>query len=797
MSIGTGVRITAGFTGLLGFLLLCQALGYAQEPGYPENGTASVGQAAPGLGYPDSPTASVEHPFPATTAVELPSPVTSAVEPGVVTGKVLEMGTRRPIEGASIFLLPVREFAMTEKDGSFVLRADPGEYQLSAVMVDYLKPRPMPVLLSPGGETEVTVYLEQRFYSPLEVIVETKREREVSEQVLEKAEAERVAGTSGDIIRSIQTLPGVTTGGTDMSGALFVRGGSPTENLYIMDLAPVVSIFHFGGFYSTINPDLIEDIRFYAGGFGPKYGFNTGGIIDITTRDGRRDRAGGRVNVSFLMADGQVEGPLGERGSFFISGRRSYVDIFQPLLEGEDYSVYPRFWDYQAKFSYEAGEKNKIGVLLFGSADTLLFSTDMENRNDPVLSGSVDSDIYFHTQIISLRSLISPRLTLKASVYNSVDGARANLNQDIYIDSHFYTPGFRTWLEWDMGEHSRLRAGTDFMYIYFHIDGRVIYLPREEDAVPPNVTFAERIPTQFDQGTYGGGTALEDELSWGGLKVVPGVRMDYVEILDEWNFSPRVRFSYQLPADLKIKGATGLYHQLPSPTEYAEGYGNPEVDSTPVVHYVAGVEKKFGPNVTLDLQGYYKDYNDMIARSDDPAEVYNMEGDGFSTGVEVLLRHQLTRRFFGWLAYSYCISRRKWPGQEEWVPSFYEQPHSLALVMNYQLASKWNAGAKFMYQSGMHYTPLKPGFYDADWDLWYPIPGGELNSATLPDYQRLDIRVERQFLYQTWKMGAYLEIQNVYLHKNVIAMIYNDDWTDPQEVYWIPILPFLGVEAEF
>ena len=761
----------------------------AVEPGY-------SGPSTDVVGYPASATIPVESGFPGSSTAPLAAPVTTVVEVGRVTGKVLEMGTRKSIEGASIFLLPVNEFTMTDREGFFSLEAPPGEYRLSAVMVDYLKPRPLLVSLGAGGEISVTIYLEQQFYSPLEVIVETKREREVSEQVLEKAEAERVAGTSGDIVRSVQTLPGVTTGGTDMSGALFVRGGSPTENLYILDLAPVVSIFHFGGFYSTINPDLIEDISFYAGGFGPKYGFNTGGIIDITTRDGRRDRVGGRANLSFLMADGQVEGPLGDRGSFFISGRRSYIDVFEPLLEGEDYSVYPRFWDYQAKLSWEANEKNKLGLLLFGSADTLVFSTDMENRNDPMATGSVDSDLYFHVQILNLRTLLTPSLTLKTSIYNSVDGARADLNQqDLYIDSSFLTPGFRTWLEWDMGEHSQLRFGSDFMYIYFEVDGRIIYLPREEDAVPPNITFAERIPTYYDQGTYGGGIALEDELRWGGLRVTPGVRVDYVEILDEWNFSPRMRFSYQLTDDFKLKGATGLYHQLPSPTEYAEGYGNPEVDSTPVIHYVGGVEKKFGSNITFDLQGYYKDYNDMIAR--DPEEIYNMEGDGYAYGVEMFLRHKLTRRFFGWLTYSFCRSKRKWPGQEEWVPSFYEQPHSLALVLNYQLASKWNVGAKFQYQSGTHYTPLKPGFYDADWDLWYPIPDGELLSATLPDYQRLDVRFERQFLYRTWKMGAYLEIQNVYLHDNPIAMVYSDDWTDPQIIHWIPILPFVGVEAEF
>ncbi|MDD5224978.1 MAG: TonB-dependent receptor [bacterium] len=742
--------------------------------------------------YPDPET----YPVAETAGIipAYPAAPTRAIQSGIVRGRVLEKGTRKPIEGASVFLLPTSEYTLTDKKGVFSLTVPAGEYQLSAVMVDFKKPEPETVAINPGEEMTLTVYLEKSFYSLMEVVVESRRERQVSEQVIQKVEAEKVAGTSGDIIRSVQTLPGVTSGGVDLSGALFVRGGGPDENFFVMDLAPVANLFHFGGWYSTINPDMIEDIRFFAGGFGPDYGFIGGGVLDITTREGRRDRIGGKADVNFFLASGQVEGPLTQKGSFFLSGRRSYLDIF-PLSSSDDLSIYPRFWDYQAKLAWDVNERNKLSLFTYGSADTLIAHTGLENRGDPVLSGSMNTELDFHAQVINWRSLLTPRLSLRLAAFNSIDHALVDLNRDLYIDSRFQTPGMRGYLEWDLPARNRFRLGADVIYIHYWVKGQLMDVPTEEDAVPPIVTFAERLPANYDDSTAAGGAWIEDEINLWKFKLIPGVRLDYVQILKEVDLSPRFRFHYQIIPGLKLKGAFGFYYQTPNPAQFFEPFGNPGIDSTRVVHYVLGAEKEFGKSLSLDLQGYYKDYQNMVA--EDPVLKFNNRGKGYATGVEVFLRHRLSQRFFGWLTYSYTQSRRWWPGQRKWSPSAWEQPHSIALVLNYQFSTKWNAGAQWRYQSGMHYTKLKPGFYDADWDLWYPMPDGELNAAKLSDYQRLDVRIERLWLYKTWKLSGYLEIQNVYMHKNVIGIIYADDWTDPRQVYWIPILPFMGMKAEF
>jgi len=744
--------------------------------------------------YPNPET----YPVPETSGIitAYPAAPTQAIPTGVIRGRILEKGTRKPIEGASVFLLPTGEYTLADKKGVFSLTVPAGDYQLSVVMVDFKKPGPAAVKLQPGEEKTLTVYLEKSFYSLMEVVVESRRERQVSEQVLQKVEAERVAGTSGDIIRSVQTLPGVTSGGVDLSGALFVRGGGPDENFIIMDLAPVANLFHFGGWYSTINPDMIEDIRFFAGGFGPDYGFVGGGVLDITTREGRRDRIGAKADVNFFLASGQVEGPISKQGSFFLSGRRSYLDVF-PLPSSDELSIYPRFWDYQAKVTWDLNERNKLSLFSYGSADTMIARTNLENRNDPVLTGNMNTELDFHVQVLNWRSLLTPRLSLRLAAFNSIDRAYIDLNRDIYIDSRFRTPGMRGCLEWDLPARNRFRLGGDFIYIDYWVEGQVIQMPAEEDTIPPNATFANRIPTNYNDGTAAGGVWLEDEISLWKFKLIPGVRMDYIQILDELNLSPRFRFHYQIVPGLKLKGAFGFYYQTPLPAQFFKDVGNPAIDSTRIIHYVFGAEKEFGKNLSLDLQGYYKDYQNMVAEDQDPKVKYNNEGKGYATGVEFFLRHRLSQRFFGWLTYSYTHSRRWWPGQGKWSPSTFEQPQSIALVLNYQLSSKWNIGAQWRYQSGMHYTELKPGFYDTDWDLWYPMPDGELNSAKLSDYQRLDARIERQFLYKTWKLSGYLEIQNVYMHKNVVGIIYADDWTDPREIYWIPILPFMGMKAEF
>lgn len=724
------------------------------------------------------------------------APATEAIPGGIVKGRVLEKGSRRPLEGVSVVLLPAENYALTDKKGNFSLPVPPGDYRLTAVMVDFRKPDPVPVGLQPGEEKTLTIYLEKSFSSLMEVVVESKREREVSEQVLQKVEAQKVAGTSGDIIRSVQSLPGVTTGGIDMSGALFVRGGGPDENLFLMDLAPILNLFHFGGWYSTINPDLIQDIRFYSGGFGPQNSFAGGGVIDITTREGRKDRLGGKVNVNLLLANGQVEGPIRNKGSFFLSGRRSFIDLF-PLGSGQT-TVYPRFWDYQGKVAWDLNEKNQLSFMAYGSSDTLIIDRGADDEDDSGSVQGINTDMYFHTQTVNLHSLLSPGLSLRLAAYNHIDWVHVNLGHDLYIDYDLRTPGLKGYLEWDPVRKNRLRLGAELQYINFGVTGRFIQVPTEQTAVHRNLKYTQRLALDLEDQTGAGGVWLEDEITLGKLKLIPGGRWDFLQILGERsNFSPRFRFIYALLPDLKLKGASGIYYQTPSPAYFLPPVGNPEIDSIRVVHYVLGMEKDLGRNFSVDVQGYFKDYLNLVAESQIPGEIFNNKGKGYATGLDFFLRHRLSRRFFGWLTYSFCWSKRKWPGQSEWVPSLYEQPHSLALVLNYQLTSKWNVGTQWRYQSGMHYTPLKAGLFIADEDRFVPVQDGALYSAAYPDYQRLDVRVERQFVFQAWKMGAYLEIQNVYMHKNVVGMAYTGDYAYHAEFYWIPILPFLGIEAEF
>ena len=771
-------------------LVLCGAVGLLLAPG------RSLGAET----FPASATSPAEPGYaaPATSEVTpgYAAPATQAIPGGVIKGRILEKGSRRPLEGVSVVLFPTNDYILTDKKGNYSLKVPAGDYQLSAVMVDFKKPEPIAIKLGPGEENTLTVYLEKSFYSLMEVVVESKREHEVSEQVLQQVEARKVAGTSGDIIRSVQSLPGVTTGGIDMSGALFIRGGGPDENLFLMDLAPIVNLFHFGGWYSTINPDLIQDIRFYSGGFGPQNSFAGGGVIDITTREGRKDRLGGKVNVNLLLANGQVEGPIKDKGSFFLSGRRSYIDIF-PLGSGQN-TVYPRFWDYQAKATWDFNEKNQLSFMAYGSSDTLIIDRGGDDEDDNGSAQGINTDMYFHTQTVNLHSLLSPGLSLRLAAYNNIDWAHLDLGHDLYIDYDFKTPGLKGYLEWDLVRKNRLRLGAELQYINYGIKGKFIQVPTEQNAVHRNLKYTQRLPLDLQDNTGAGGVWLEDEITLGKLKLIPGGRWDFLQILDEWrDFAPRFRFIYALLPDLRLKGASGLYYQTPSPAYFLPPVGNPDLNSIRVIHYVLGMEKDLGRNFSVDVQGYYKDYLNLVAESQVPGEIFNNRGKGYATGLDFFLRHRLSRRFFGWLTYSFCWSKRKWPGQVDWVPSLYEQPHSVALVLNYQLTSKWNLGAQWRYQSGLHYTPLKAGWFDADIDRFVPVAAGELYSATYPDYQRLDVRVERQFVYQTWKMGAYLEVQNVYLHKNVVGMAYTGDYAYHAEFYWIPILPFLGVEAEF
>jgi outer membrane receptor protein involved in Fe transport len=292
------------------------------------------------------------------------------------------------------------------------------------------------------------------------------------------------------------------------------------------------------------------------------------------------------------------------------------------------------------------------------------------------------------------------------------------------------------------------------------------------------------------------------------LSVIGGVRLDYQSYMQKLWVDPRLSVLWT-PVDwLTLKGGAAMYHQ---PPDYRVGqlspvFGNPGLQPEGANHFTFGAETRFTEAISLDVNVYYKQLTQQVRQvltsglgSDvniPGAETrFSSEGYGRAYGAELLLRHKLTKNFFGWVAYSLSRFERDGYGGQAWSPGPLDQPHNLIVVASYQFPFDIVVGGRFRYASGPLVTPVVASLYDVDGNYYYPLPGQPW-SVRLPDFVQFDVRIDKRFVFDTWTLALYLDVQNVTNAQNPEGLFYSFNYTQKAYVYGIPILPSLGVRGE-
>jgi outer membrane receptor for ferrienterochelin and colicin len=294
------------------------------------------------------------------------------------------------------------------------------------------------------------------------------------------------------------------------------------------------------------------------------------------------------------------------------------------------------------------------------------------------------------------------------------------------------------------------------------------------------------------------------ELRWEpvpGLAILPGFRADWFSPIRAWSVQPRLGARYALGESTTVKAGVGLYAQPPQPEESDEDFGNADLPAERSVHVSAGVERRLADGVDLDVTAFHKSLDRLVVRNpantyDAEAPPYVAEGEGRIYGVEALLRARLGDRLSGWLAYTFQRSfREDGFGRPERRFDF-DQPHILTAVATWEFARAWSAGARFRLVSGNPTTPITGAIYDAASGTWVPTYG-EVNADRLPAFHQLDLRVDRTWTKETWKLALYLDVQNAYNRGNVEGYTYRADYSERRPLTGLPILPILGLSAEW
>ena len=732
-----------------------------------------------------------------------------------ISGSVVDAATRRPLAGATVRVAETRLGAIAGADGRFeIFDLAPGSYQIQISMIGYRSIVVADLVVSGVRPASVEAELEEVVASS-EVVIRPDffaggPSAITNAQTLSNEEIRRLPGGFEDVVRAISTLPGVAQVSNGRND-LLVRGGAPSENLFLIDNIETPNINHFGtqgaggGPLSFVNLDFVSDVTFSAGGFGAPYGDRLSSLLSIDLRSGREDRFGGKGTISATQFGLNLEGPVTDQATYLFSARRSYLDL---IFLAAGFSFVPEYWDFLGKASWSLPGGDRIDALAIAAIDRVKqFNRDADERFD-------NSRVLDNTQN-QLVAGITYRHLFENGYINSTF-ARTLVDYDFRQSDSLLEPVF---LNSSTEDEFSLRSDAVVQF---------------DDRTEISAGAAARL-LDFDTDlllalpSFGVDTTLEDRFTKGSaylqirrylFEEVPltvGGRIDYFSGVEK-RLNPSLRISTAIPLDdlSRVTLSLGRYYQAPSAIWLAANRINRELRSLRSDMVVAGIDRRLADDLRLGLEGYYKRYADYPASrlrpwlvlantgagfggAEDGFASFGLEplesiGTGRAFGAELLLQKKLSDApFYGTAALSINSSFfTAADGIER--PSNFDQRLIFNLSGGYRIDERWEVGMKFRLATGRPYTPIDstgdPGF-------GHQVVA-EYNALRLAPSHALDIRIDRRWALEGWSIIAYIDLQNIYNRKNPNPPRWNER-TRAADVgaAQLGILPSIGLSAEF
>ncbi|MBT7809040.1 TonB-dependent receptor [Candidatus Poribacteria bacterium] len=611
------------------------------------------------------------------------------------------------------------------------------------------------------------------------------------------ADIARVPGTTGDVLKALPLLPGIASPG-ELTGELYVRGGRPEENRFYFDRIPLAYPYHFGGLTSTINSETVDRIDVHAGGFGAQFG-EAQAVIDIAPPARRRDGFRGSADVNLLLSEWYGQGPIGENGSAYVAGRRSYLDlIVSRFVSTEELTALPRFWDYQAGMELDLSDSQHLRLTTFAAEDFMQFFIDGDDVTDnPEYAGELRYRYGFYGRGGTLTSDFGDRGRLLSTLSQVGGGFDVAFGQGFFLRIDYDTHSLRQDLALSLSDRHTLEVGHESTTGHLGTAGFFALGPDEEDEEFDFFEEARRYEDAKERLTWLHGYVQDRMQLAEGLTLTLGGRFGYHNLTDDARLDPRVSVAYEWESGPTVRAAWGIYRQSPEPLQVLEDWGNPDVGSTRAGHYVLELERRFSDELLVKGAGYYKTLDDLV--TSDPVAVYLNQGVGFARGLEVFAKYTPSDRVVAWLSYTYGLSKRRAAPGEELLLTGVDQTHVATVAFNVRPDEKWDIGVKRQYTTGLPQTPVigARAVVETDGGVDYAPVYGARNSVRAPAFDRMDVRVARRFTLAGVPAEAYLEGLNATNRRNVMEIGYSEDYSEEEPVYQLPRIPFIGIVARF
>ena len=773
-----------------------------------------------------------------------------------ISGAVTEAISGEAVIGVNVLLFPVGTAqkqgskpitgARTNKYGFYSIpNLAVGTYDLLVRGIGY---KPLSKTISLGSENNsVRINLQLQFDVTKTGQVTVKGSRDESQTSTAKISAVTLTpneikslpafGGEADVFRALQLMPGVRTG-NEVSNGLFVRGGSPDQNLTLLDGVIVYNPTHLGGLLSVFNNDALRDTRLLKGALPAEYGGRLSSVIDITMKEGSKEKFGGAAGLSILNARTTIEGPINENSTFMISGRRLWLDLLAAALNEPLKALFPQavnfipsyyFYDLNAKVNYKLSEDDRLYVSGYWGYDLL--------KNPPFFTQQA-FDVSWGNAIANVRwnHIFSPTLF-------------AN------FQASFTNYDFSTSIASNLPNGDTLRFGSLSRIRDWTLKANTEWTPTKEHVVKFGF---EGIYHQFR------GATLSDVCFSGGGFTLDATNASEIQSLeaaifaqDEWQITPdfninaglrgvwfqngnyafvepRLSASYAVDEQITLRGSFAQANQFIH-LIIRNDIGVPSdvwFPSTTRVKPAAGQQYVLGGEYqTLDrewlfsIEGYYKTQANLLEFKDDaqfsllaPTDDQLTVGTGEAYGLEVFLNKRVGQ-WTGWVGYTLSWAWRTFPDLNEgraFHPRF-DRRHDLSFVLNYKHDEQWEFGLTWVYQTGQAFT-MPVGQFDFVQLTNGRVPTGisrprfqstQRNGFRLPDFHKLDLTATYKFPWLGLPFNVSLSIYNAYSRQNpfVWNLRYRDE-TQPdgsrkqvpfiEEVSLIPfILPTFGIGFTF
>ncbi len=659
-----------------------------------------------------------------------------------------------------------------------------------------------------------------------------------------------------DVLKALQLLPGVQSGGEGQSG-LYVRGGSPDQNLILLDGVPVYNVNHLFGFFSVFNADAIKDVKLTKGGFPARYGGRLSSVLEINMKEGNNQEFHGAGSIGLVSSKLSLEGPIiKDKASFIVSGRRTYIDILaQPIIRaslqanGGDGRIGYYFYDLNAKVNYKISEKDRLYLSAYLGDDR--FYVDTEDSTPNVFRDKLETNLGWGNITSALRwnhkwsNKMFSNLTATYSRYNfgtligtEYEAFASNGSQEAFekysasYDSGINDLALRLDFDFIPNPNHYIKFGGlairhDFNPGEFNLEARVV--EEQEELFALDTLFGQDRVNALEYNVF----VEDDHKITNGLKANYGLHFSGFSVnnANYTSIQPRIALRQLLPNQIAVKASFATMRQY---VQYLtnENIGLPWDQWLPTTNQVEpqdswqaaiGVAKTFGSDYEVSIEGYYKEMKNLTAYRDG-ASLFTLtdwqeqvvQGEGNSYGAELFIQKK-KGRFTGWLGYTLSWSNRRFDDKNfgEWYPYTFDRRHDVSIVGVYELSDRINLAATWVYGTGNSVTfaesqspILTSGFFSQElWPTWVET-FTERNNHRLPAYHRLDINVDfikqKKRYKRIWSIGAY----NAYSNKNPFFVNFETDYVDDgngnftservlKQYSLFPIIPSISYRFEF